>query len=152
MDKDDVLLFQDINHLPAEQQAVYMTGSQGEKYAMLTRLCRGHVKELKLVPTDTVVFSAIIIPGREAEVSFLYNKLAKLGVHTHTILILKNYMLMGMGRPEYERFYDLIHPQVIIPMHGEYVAEMLNAKMAMERGGAKQMMLVHNGEIVRLKR
>ncbi|MGI5846056.1 MAG: ribonuclease J [Alphaproteobacteria bacterium] len=153
LDKDDVLLFQDINHLPAEQQAVYMTGSQGEKYAMLTRLCRGHVKELKLVPTDTVVFSAIIIPGREAEVSFLYNKLAKLGVHTHTIFDTEKLHANGhAGRPEYERFYDLIHPQVIIPMHGEYVAEMLNAKMAMERGGAKQMMLVHNGEIVRLKK
>ncbi|NMA32704.1 MAG: hypothetical protein GX944_02120, partial [Alphaproteobacteria bacterium] len=101
----------------------------------------------------TVVFSAIIIPGREAEVSFLYNKLAKLGVHTHTIFDTEKLHANGhAGRPEYERFYDLIHPQVIIPMHGEYVAEMLNAKMAMERGGAKQMMLVHNGEIVRLKK
>ena len=153
LDKSDVQLFADINGMPANKQAIYLTGSQGEKYAMLTRLCRGHVKELKLMPTDTVVFSAIIIPGRESEVSFLYNKLARLGVHTHTIFDTEKLHANGhAGRPEYERFYDLVHPQVIIPMHGEYVTEMLNAKMAMERGGAKQMMLVHNGDIVRLKK
>ena len=153
LDKNDVSLFKDISTIPAEKQAIFMTGSQGEKYAMLTRLCRGHVKELKLMPTDTIVFSAIIIPGRESEVSFLYNKLAKLGIHTHTIFDTEKVHANGhAGRPEYERFYDLVHPQVIIPMHGEYVTEMLNAKMAMERGGAKQMMLVHNGDIVRLKK
>ncbi len=153
LEKDDVVLFKDISDMPAEKQAIYMTGSQGEKYAMLTRLCRGQVKELKLMPTDTIVFSAIIIPGRETEVSFLYNKLAKMGIHTHTIFDTEKLHANGhAGRPEYERFYDLVHPQVIIPMHGEYVTEMLNAKMAMERGGAKQMMLVHNGDIVRLKK
>ncbi|MCQ2562539.1 MAG: hypothetical protein MJ158_02920, partial [Alphaproteobacteria bacterium] len=54
------------------------------------------------------------------------------------------------GRPEIERFYDMVHPQVSIPMHGDYISEMLNGKMAMERGGAKHMMLVHNGDIVAL--
>ena len=153
LDKDETLLHRDIKDLPAEKQAIYLTGSQGEKYAMLTRLCRGHVKELKLMPTDTVVFSAIIIPGREAQVSFLYNKLAKMGVTTKTIFDTEKLHANGhAGRPEYERFYDMVHPQVIVPMHGEYVTEMLNAKMAMERGGAKHMMLVHNGDIVALKK
>ncbi|MCL1902614.1 MAG: hypothetical protein FWG18_03240, partial [Alphaproteobacteria bacterium] len=152
LDKDDTLLFKDIRDLPPERQAIYLTGSQGEKYAMLTRLCRGHVKELKLMPTDTVVFSAIIIPGREAQVSFLYNKLAKMGVTMKTIYDTQKLHANGhAGRPEYERFYDIVHPQVIIPMHGEYITEMLNAKMGMERGGAKHMALVKNGEIVALR-
>ena len=128
-----------------------MTGSQGEKFAMLTRLCRGQVKELKLMPTDTVVFSAIIIPGREQDVSFLYNKLAKMGIRTHTIFDTDHIHASGhAGRPEFERFYDMVHPQVTIPMHGDYINEMLNGKMAMERGGAKHMMLVRNGEMVAL--
>lgn len=152
LEKDDTYLHTDIKDLPAEKQAIYLTGSQGEKYAMLTRLCRGHVKELKLQPTDTVVFSAIVIPGREQEVSFLYNKLARMGIHTHTIYDTDHVHASGhAGRPEFERFYDIVHPQTIIPMHGEYITEMLNGKMAMERGGAKHMMLVHNGEIVALK-
>jgi ribonuclease J len=148
-----VVLFKDISDLPAEKQAIFLTGHQGEKYAMLTRLCRGNVKELKLMPTDLVVFSAIIIPGREAQVSWLYNKLAKMGVHTKTIYDTERLHANGhAGRPELEKFYDLVHPQTIIPMHGEYVCEMLNAKMAMERGGAKHMMLVHNGDIVAMKK
>jgi ribonuclease J len=150
---DDLLLHKDIKDLPAEKQAVFLTGSQGEKYSMLTRLVQGQVKELRLQPTDTVVFSASIIPGREKDVSFLYNRLAKLGIVTRTIFDTQKLHANGhAGRPEFERFYDMAHPATIIPMHGEYVSEMLNAKMAMERGGAKNMMLVKNGDVVVLKR
>ncbi len=151
LNKDDTYLHSDINDLPANKQAIYLTGSQGEKYAMLTRLCHGQVKELKLQPTDTVLFSAIIIPGREQDVSYLYNKLARMGIKTHTIFDTDNLHASGhAGRPEFERFYDMVHPQVSIPMHGDYINEMLNGKMAMERGGAKHMMVVHNGEMIAL--
>ncbi len=150
--KDDVYLHSDIKDLPAEKQAIFLTGSQGEKFAMLTRLCNGHVKELKLQPTDTVIFSAIIIPGREQDVSYLYNKLARMGIKTHTIFDTDNLHASGhAGRPELERFYDIVHPQVSVPMHGDYINEMLNGKMAMERGGAKYMMVVHNGEMIALR-
>ncbi len=150
--KDDLLLHRDISGLPAEKQAIYLTGSQGEKYAMLTRLCRGHVRELQLQQSDTVVFSALVIPGRETAISFLYNKLAKMGIKTHTIFDTSKVHASGhAGRPELEKFYDMVHPQVIVPMHGEYIGEMLNGKMAMERGGAKHMMLVKNGEVIALK-
>ena len=151
LNENDIFQFSEIKDLPAEKQAIFLTGSQGEKYAMLTRLCRGQVKEMKLMPTDTVVFSAIIIPGREQDVSFLYNKLAKMGIRTHTIYDTDHVHASGhAGRPELERFYDMVHPQVSIPMHGDYINEMLNGKMAMERGGAKHMMLVRNGEMIAL--
>ncbi len=151
INKDDVYLHSEIKDLPAEKQAIFLTGSQGEKFAMLTRLCHGQVKELKLQPTDTVIFSAIIIPGREQDVSYLYNKLARMGVKTHTIFDTDNLHASGhAGRPELERFYDMVHPQVSVPMHGDYINEMLNGKMAMERGGAKHMMVLHNGEMLAL--
>ncbi|MFQ6729445.1 MAG: ribonuclease J [Alphaproteobacteria bacterium] len=151
LNKDDVYTHSEIKDLPAEKQAIFLTGSQGEKFAMLTRLCHGQVKEMKLMPTDTVVFSAIIIPGREQDVSYLYNKLARMGVKTHTIFDTDNLHASGhAGRPELERFYDMVHPQISVPMHGDYINEMLNGKMAMERGGAKHMMVVHNGEMIAL--
>ena len=151
LNKGDVYLHSEIKDLPAEKQAIFLTGSQGEKFAMLTRLCHGQVKELKLMPTDTVVFSSIIIPGREQDVSYLYNKLARMGVKTHTIFDTDNLHASGhAGRPELEKFYDMVHPQVSVPMHGDYINEMLNGKMAMERGGAKHMMVLHNGEMLAL--
>ncbi len=151
INKSDVYLHSEIKDLPAEKQAIFLTGSQGEQFAMLTRLCRGHVKEMKLMPTDTVLFSSIIIPGREQDVSYLYNKLARMGIKTHTIFDTDNLHASGhAGRPEFERFYDMVHPQVSVPMHGDYISEMLNGKMAMERGGAKYMMVVHNGEMIAL--
>ncbi len=152
LNKDDVYLHSEVKDLPAEKQAIFLTGSQGEKFAMLTRLCHGQVKELKLQPTDTVVFSAIIIPGREQDVSYIYNKLARMGIKTHTIFDTDNLHASGhAGRPELERFYDMVHPQISVPMHGDYINEMLNGKMAMERGGAKHMMVVHNGEMIAMR-
>ena len=149
LNRDEIYTHAEIKDLPAEKQAIFMTGSQGEKFAMLTRLCRGQVKEMKLMPNDTVLFSSIIIPGREQDVSFLYNKLARMGIKTHTIFDTDNLHASGhAGRPELEKFYDMVHPQVSVPMHGDYINEMLNGKMAMERGGAKHMMVVHNGEMV----
>ena len=151
LNENDIYLHSEIKDLPAEKQAIFLTGSQGEKFAMLTRLCHGNVKELKLMPTDTIIFSAIIIPGREQDVSALYNKLARMGIKTHTIFDTDHVHASGhAGRPEFERFYDMVHPQISIPMHGDYINEMLNGKMAMERGGAKQMMVVHNGEMIAL--
>ncbi|MDR1696625.1 MAG: ribonuclease J [Rickettsiales bacterium] len=150
---NDLTTFGEISHLPAEKQAIFLTGSQGEEYSMLWRLCRGQVKEMKLMPTDTVIFSAIVIPGRERDVSEMYNRLAKLGIHFHTIFDTEKLHANGhAGYPEYERFYDMVHPQTIIPMHGEYMSEMMHAKIAMERGGAKHMMVVKNGEVVALRR
>ncbi len=152
LDKEEVYLHSEIKDLPASSQAIFLTGSQGEQFAMLTRLCRGHVKEMKLQPTDTVIFSAIIIPGREQDVSFLYNKLARMGIRTHTIFDTDHVHASGhAGRPEFERFYDMVHAQVAVPMHGDYINEMLNGKMAMERGGSKFMMVVHNGEMIALR-
>ena len=149
LNRDEIYTHAEIKDLPAEKQAIFMTGSQGEKFAMLTRLCRGQVKEMKLMPNDTVLFSSIIIPGREQDVSFLYNKLARMGIKTHTIFDTDNLHASGhAGRPELEKFYDMVHPQVSVPMHGDYINEMLNGKMAMERGGAKHMMVVHNGEMI----
>lgn len=152
LNKDDVYLHSEIKDLPAEKQAIFLTGSQGEKFAMLTRLCHGQVKELKLQPTDTIIFSAIIIPGREQDVSYIYNKLARMGIKTHTIFDTDNLHASGhAGRQELERFYDMVHPQISVPMHGDYINEMLNGKMAMERGGAKHMMVVHNGEMIAMR-
>ena len=45
LNKDDVYTHSEIKDLPAEKQAIFLTGSQGEKFAMLTRLCHGQVKE-----------------------------------------------------------------------------------------------------------
>ena len=39
LEKDDLLLFKDISELPGEKQAIFLTGSQGEQFAMLPRLC-----------------------------------------------------------------------------------------------------------------
>ncbi|MDR0319755.1 MAG: ribonuclease J [Rickettsiales bacterium] len=153
LDKDEIHIWDDIKDLPQNKQVVICTGSQGEEYALLTRLCRGEVREMKLTQTDTVVFSAIIIPGNELEVSAMYNKMAKIGAHVHTIFDTEKLHANGhAGMPEYRRFYEMVHPFAVIPMHGVYVSEMLNSKAAVEIGGAKHIAMVKNGEILKLRR
>lgn len=153
LEKDDVELWENIKDLPMDKQVVICTGSQGEKYALLTRLCRGEVREMKLTATDTILFSAIIIPGNELEVSSMYQKMAQIGAHVHTIFNTEKLHANGhAGAPEYRKFYEMVHPFIAIPMHGVYVSEMLNVNMAREVGGAKHIAMLKNGEIMRLRR
>ncbi|MDR0448942.1 MAG: ribonuclease J [Rickettsiales bacterium] len=153
LDKDEIHVWEDIKDLPPAKQVVICTGCQGEQYALLTRLCRGEVREMKLTQTDTIVFSAIIIPGNELEVSGMYNRLARIGAHVHTIFDTEKLHANGhAGMPEYRRFYEMVHPFAVIPMHGMYVSEMLNAKAAVEIGGAKHIAMVKNGEVLKLRR
>ena len=58
---------------------IVTTGSQGETMAALNRMATDEHRHIKLKPSDTVIISASAIPGNEASVSSLMNKLMKAG-------------------------------------------------------------------------
>ncbi len=149
----DFVPFESVADIQGDKVVIVVTGTQGEQYSMMSRLCRDEVKEMKLTPTDEVLFSAIIIPGNEKDVSFIYNRLAQKGIKTRTIFDTEKLHANGhAGTPEFKRFYEMVHPFIVIPMHGDYVNELLHAKMAMEVGGAKHMSMLKNGEMLALQK
>lgn len=124
---------------------VLITGSQGEPRAALARISRGEHPLCEAKPTDTFILSSLIVPGNELAVNRVANRLAKLGAR----VVSKNdgfVHISGHGYVEdLKRMYQLMKPDLVIPVHGEYQHFVRNCQVARE-AGVKQTAILENGD------
>jgi ribonuclease J len=128
---------------------VISTGCQGEPMAATTKMANKSHPNLTLAPGDTVIFSSKIIPGNEKKIFRLFNQLVNQDVK---ILTEKDHFVHVSGHPsqqELKQMYELIRPQVAIPVHGELIHMNEHAKLAKE-WGVPESIKVFNGDVVRL--
>lgn len=113
IDEDDAAAF------PAEKILYLCTGSQGEPRAALSRVARGDHRAINLTTGDTVIFSSRVIPGNEAGIFELQNRLAERGVE---IITERDRHIHVSGHPcrdELRQMYAWVKPRIAIPVHGE---------------------------------
>ena len=134
----------------AKDQVLYVcTGSQGEPRAALTRIAAGDHRDVTLGDGDTVIFSSRIIPGNDRAIGRLQNRLAMKGVQ---VISENNDSVHVSGHPardELIKMYQLIRPQVAIPVHGEPRHLLKHVALA-KQCQVPETVLVQNGSIVRL--
>jgi ribonuclease J len=140
----------DYGHLPAERVVALLTGSQGEPRAALARVADGQHPRVKLGKGDLVIFSARAIPGNEAAIIRIQNKLADMGVEVLTEW--PEGPIHASGHPrrgELAKLYEWVRPKTVIPMHGE--SRHLAGHVAFARAhGLGAVDGVRNGTVVRL--
>jgi ribonuclease J len=138
-----------INDIPPENLFYLVTGSQGEGRAAMARIAGGSHPSVKLKEGDTVLFSSKNIPGNEANIYRVYNRLSEQGIrvidgdmeHIH---------VSGHARSgDLKRVYAALKPSVAVPMHGEHRHLVEHARLAREWGIA-QSIVAANGTVVRL--
>jgi len=132
-----------------EQLLIMCTGCQGEPNAAMSKIAYGHHPTIRLNPEDTVIFSSKIIPGNEKKIYRLFNKFVDLGVE---VLTERDHFVHVSGHPsrdELKKMYELVKPQIAIPVHGEKVHIHEHVKLAKEWGVPKQLQ-VHNGDLVKI--
>ena len=140
---------EDAGHIPDDKLLIICTGSQGEPRAALSRIAANDHRYITLDEGDTVIFSARSIPGNEASIGLLQNRLVRNGVRLVTS---RDHFIHVSGHPardELAQMYQLSRPQIAVPVHGERRHLEEHADLALECQVPKSI-VAENGTMVRL--
>ncbi len=135
--------------IPASHLFYLVTGSQGEARAALARIASGTHPTVKLGEGDTVVFSTKTIPGNEAGVYRLYNRLSERGVRVIDAEVERIHVSGHARRDDLKRLYRALKPRVSVPIHGEHRHLVEHARSA-GIWGVPHGFVAPNGTVVRL--
>jgi ribonuclease J len=130
---------------------IVTTGSQGETMAALNRMATDEHRHIKLKPSDTVIISASAIPGNEASVSSLLNKLMKAGCTVRYKEFADIHVSGHAAQEEQKLILRLVQPKFFLPVHGEYNHIAKHARTAVECGvDERNILLMSDGDQVEI--
>lgn len=125
---------------------VIATGCQGEPLATVSKMIN-ETHNIKLTKGDTIIFSSKIIPGNEKRIFHMFNEFVKRGIE---VITEKDHFVHVSGHPavdELRTMYELVRPEIAIPVHGEPVHIHEHIKLA-KKFGVKNAIEVENGTVV----
>ncbi len=148
---NNILTEKEAEMISEDDLVVICTGSQGETRAALSRLVEGRHKYFKLDKNDTVIFSSREIPGNEKKINQIKSIVSRNGCALLDDSNAKVHVSGHPSRGELKQMYDLVLPDLLIPIHGEYRHLNEHIKFS-KKCGIKNQLLVENGDLVRLSK
>ncbi|MBI3088850.1 MAG: ribonuclease J, partial [Candidatus Colwellbacteria bacterium] len=149
--KETVIPVQEIDKYKDHQIMVISTGAQGELGAGLMKITSGEHRYIKIKPTDTVIFSASVIPGNERGVQNLKDALARQGADVFTSAIIDIHSSGHAPKEDLRLTTKLINPRFVMPVHGYYFMRAANGKNAVDAGVPREnVRLLDNGQVALL--
>ncbi len=142
---------EDLRGVPDSHALIVCTGSQGEPRAALTTMASGVNRWVDIGDNDTVIFSSHPIPGNEAAVAGVRNRLARRGARVlHTGLF--DIHTSGHGnQQELRTLHSVAVAEWFVPVHGEYSHLIAHAELALEMGmSADRVVVCTDGDRIRL--
>lgn len=150
-----VLPIDKINGLPHDEVCIITTGSQGEPTSGLTRIANHEHKHVNVLAGDTIILSAIPIPGNERAVTRIINKLFERGA---TVVYETNrsnapgaakHVSGHASREELRLMLVLTKPKYFIPIHGETRQLIKHSELAVATGvPTERVFVLENGDIL----
>jgi ribonuclease J len=148
-----VLRPQELEELPAEQQLILCTGSQGEPMSALTRIAYNDHPAVRVESGDTVIISAKPVPGNELRVHDAINRLARNGAEVLHQEIAPVHVSGHACEEEIRTILGLLRPRAEMPVHGEFRMLAAHARLARDAGvPANAILIAENGSVVELNR
>jgi ribonuclease J len=139
----------DVGYFPRDKILMICTGSQGEPRSALARIARKEHPHVAFEPGDAVVFSSRTIPGNEKAIARLQNELTHQDVQVITDREEDIHVSGHPARDELVEMYQMIRPQIAIPVHGE--ARHIKEHVALAKEcQVPQALEAANGAIIRL--
>lgn len=148
-----------VDQLPAlfpEETVIVTTGSQGEPMSGLSQMANQVHKHVNIVSGDTVILSAVPIPGNEKFVQKTINKLFSRGAEVlyeeeHGHGDGAQHVSGHASQEELKIMLALTRPRYFVPVHGEYRHLIHHAHLAEEVGvPAENILIAENGDVLEL--
>ncbi|MBT0956327.1 ribonuclease J [Alphaproteobacteria bacterium KMM 3653] len=134
--------------IPRENLMLIVTGSQGERRAASAQLSRGKYLGLKLAQGDMFLFSSKTIPGNERGVLRIVNAYSEMGVDVVDDSSGDYHVSGHANGPDLQAFRELMHPEMVVPMHGEH--RMLRKHAEQAQASGTPSIIAVNGTMVDL--
>ncbi len=136
-----------VDDLPPEKVVLMSTGSQGEPMAALARMANGD-HPVKIGSGDTVVLASSMIPGNENAVFRVVNGLTRLGANVVHQGNARVHVSGHSAAGELTYCYNILRPNNVMPVHGEYRHLVANGKVAETTGIPPERVLVAEDGVV----
>jgi len=128
--QDELLTTTEMEALPPNEVVIVATGSQGEPTSAMVRMSIGEHRQISLREGDTVILSAMPIPGNEQLFNRTVDNLFRQGVDVLYHELGDVHVSGHGGREDYRHMLELVRPKYFIPVHGEYRHLVLHARLA----------------------
>jgi ribonuclease J len=147
---EELLSADEMEKLPGSKVTIVATGSQGEPTSAMVRMSMADHRQLTLRKGDTVVLSAVPIPGNEELFNRTVDNLYRQGARVIYHELADNVHVSGHGgRDDYRHMLELTRPRFFIPVHGEYRHLVLHGELAQETGiPAENVFVIEDGQVV----
>ena len=152
-DPEDLISPAEAEGMDPSRLLVVTTGSQAEPRAALSLAAHGASPNLKLGPSDLVIYSAKVIPGNETRVTEMMNAIAGRGAEIATARTNETGPLHSSGhacRQELEEVLRLVKPHHFLPVHGEFAFLCEHAQLARDSAGVRNTTVMRNGQMLGL--
>ena len=142
-----------IDHLAPNKVTILATGSQGEPMSTLTRIANGEHKQIKLIPGDTIIVSALPIPGNEVSVGHNIDLLVKQGAEVVADADSDIHVSGHARQEELKLLLALAKPKYFVPVHGEERMLYKHASLASLIGvPTDNIFVLENGSMLEITR
>ncbi len=149
--KHTMIDIDEIDSLPPNKVTILATGSQGEPMSTLTRIANGEHRHIKLMPGDTIIVSALPIPGNEVSSGRNIDLLVKQGAEVVADAD-SDIHVSGHARQEELKFIlALAKPKYFVPVHGEERMLYKHASIAQKLGiPSDNIFVLDNGTMLEI--
>ena len=146
---EELLTAAEMEGLPAHEVVIIATGSQGEPTSAMVRMSLGDHRQISLREGDTVILSAMPIPGNEELFNRTVDNLFRQGVDVLYHELGDVHVSGHGGRGDYEHMLELTRPRYFVPAHGEYRHLVLHCRLAESKGVAKRnIFIIEDGQVL----
>jgi len=133
--------------IPSDKVLYICTGSQANYRSALTLIANNEYKSIKLGVGDTIIFSSKMIPGNEDKIERMQDKLIAQGVEVITADDALVHTSGHATKEELRYMYDLLKPEVVLPVHGSRRFTREQQRFALGCG-IKQVKTTKNGDVI----